>query len=422
LNHEMPAPSPIRARSASDLIATLQDRAPRSALAFAAGQAAWPAVDYLRRQARIRGTYTVKVQGNDGIYDELHEWVLSLLPPKEQHALVAWSTRRTFAMPDDDGPAKPPALRLRYDGTREQDIRVAGHRIKVVVSEGGDENPSGRWKQPEIIFTARSAAARRALLAEIAGVLERTHRDRNKPSFRMLGQWDDWVRCDDLPPRTLDSVILPEGQLGRLVGDVGRWLAAEQDYLRRCIPWHRGHLYEGGPGTGKTSVARAIASHFGLDVWYVPLGDVKKDSDLLRLITRIGPRSVLLLEDVDVFHAATNRDDEQQGASLSGLLNSLDGIATPHGLLTIMTTNNPGVLDDALHRAGRIDLTEHFGPATEDQASRLISRYYGHDDLNIRGIHGITPADIVEACKRHDHHADAIAEFAGQPRARKRAA
>lgn len=411
MTHEVPA-SPIRARSASDLIAALQEHAPRTALAFAAGQAAWPLADHLRRQARSRTTYTVKVSGNDAIYDELHTWVLSLLPPREQHALVAWSTRRHFAMPEDDEPAKPPELRLRYDGTREQDIRVAGHKIKVVVSEGGDETAGQRWKPPEIIFTARSVTARRALLTQIAGVLERTHRERTKPAFRMLGQWDDWQRCDDLPPRTLDSVILPDGQLHRLVTDVQRWLDAEQDYLRRCIPWHRGHLYEGDPGTGKTSVARAIASHFGLDVWYMPLADVKKDGDLLRHISRIGPRSMLLLEDVDVFSAATSRDDNHGGLTLSGLLNALDGIATPHGLLTVMTTNNPGVLDDAVARDGRIDLREHFGPATEEQASRLISRYYGHDDLKIRGISGIAPAEIVEACKRHDHHADAIHDLA----------
>lgn len=421
MNLEAPAAT-IRGRTASDLIATLQDRAPKTALAFAAGQAAWPIADHIRRQAKIRATYTVKVQGGDQIYDELHEWVLSILPAREQHALVAWSARRSFGFEAEDGPVKPPSLRLRYDGTREQDIRVAGHRIKVVVSEGGDNNSSDRWKPPEIIFTARSVTARRALLAEIAGVLERTHRDRNKPAFRMLGQWDDWQRCDDLPPRTLDSVILPDGQLNRLVDDVARWLAAEQDYLRRCIPWHRGHLYEGEPGTGKTSVARAIASHFGMDVWYMPLADVKKDGDLLRHVTRIGPRSMLILEDVDVFHAATDRDDDARGLTLSGLLNALDGIATPHGLLTVLTTNNPDTLDDAVIRAGRIDIREHFGPATAEQASRLIGRYYDQPGVSIGGIHGITPAAIVEACKRHDTPGGAITELGGQQKPKARAA
>lgn len=34
---------------------------------------------------------------------------------------------------------------------------------------------------------------------------------------------------------------------------------------------------------------------------------------------------------VDVFHAATARDHDANQVTLSGLLNTLDGIAPPHG-------------------------------------------------------------------------------------------
>lgn len=226
----------------------------------------------------------------------------------------------------------------------------------------------------------------------------------------MLNQWDDWDRLDDLPLRDPDSVILAPGQMERIIADVGQFLAAEAEYVRRCIPWHRGHLYEGPPGTGKTSVARAVAGHFGMDVWYLPLADMKKDGSLLQTITRIAPRSMLLLEDVDVFHAARERDDDDGGLTLSGVLNALDGIATPHGLLTVLTTNTPQVLDDALVRPGRVDLSEHFGLADEDMTARLISRYY---DAPLAGL-GLpaapcSPADVVEACKRSPDPAGALA-------------
>jgi hypothetical protein len=419
VSSELHAPAADRP-DASDLIATLRGKAPRLAVALAAGQMAWPLARRLHANARERTTYTVKVPGSDDIYDELHEWVLGLLPPREQRALVAWSSKRgiLLAASGVDGrpsvPA-PPALRLRYDGTREQAIRIGSHKVKVVVSDGahGDEE---RWRPPEIIFTAGSLAARQALLAEIAGVLRSRQSAQRKPSFRMLDKWGDWERLDDLPCRDLDSVILPPGQLERLTADVARWLAGEHDYLRRCIPWHRGHLYEGPPGTGKTSVARAIASHFGMDVWYLPLADVRKDGELLRVASRVTPRSMLLLEDADVFHAATKRDDNAD-VTLSGLLNTLDGIATPHGLLTVLTTNNPAVLDDAVIRAGRIDLTEHFSLADAAQAAFLVARYYGEkiaegEPLPTEGIAAVAPADVVEVCKRHDTSAAAIAELA----------
>jgi hypothetical protein len=413
VSHDIAAPAPGPG-PASDLIAALGDKAPRVAMMIAAGQLAWPLAKNLRERARERTTYTVKVPGSDGIYDELHEWVLGLLPPREQRALVAWSSKRGDLMASDSaGREAAPPLRLRYDGTREQDVTIGGHKVSVVVSDGQGEADDARWKPPEITFTARSLAARQALLAEIGGVLRRSRSAQRRPSFRMLDKWGDWERLDDLPARDMASVILPAGQLERLTADVARWLAAEQDYVRRCIPWHRGHLYEGPPGTGKTSVARAVAGHFGMDVWYLPLADVKRDGDLLRVAARIGPRSMLLLEDVDVFHAATRRDDDAD-VTLSGLLNALDGIATPHGLLTVLTTNTPGALDQAVVRPGRIDLTEHFGYAGADQVSRLVARYYEVPAPDAAGISGIAPAEVVEACKRHDNPAAAIADLAAR--------
>jgi hypothetical protein len=398
----------------SDLISVLRDRAPRLALAFAAGQAAWPGVNWLRGKVREQRTYTVKVAGNDGIYDELHEWVLGLLPPREQRALVAWSVKRPpmFDSQEVSGlPGRPTALRLRYDGSRQQAVTVAGHRIMVLVTDGTPQaEAGGHWRPPEIVFTASTLAGRRALLGEIEQVLRQSQRTARKPSIRMLDQWGDWERLDDLPPRELDSVILPAGQAERLAADVARFLDSEALYARRCIPWHRGHLYEGPPGTGKTSVARAIASRFGMDVWWLPLADVKRDGDLLRVVGRISPRSMLLLEDVDVFHAVTNRDDD--GAlTLSGLLNTLDGLVTPHGLLTVLTTNTPEVIDPAVIRPGRVDLVEHFGLADADQAARLISRFYGVP-VDAGGLpSGISPSEVVEVCKQHDDPAAAVADL-----------
>jgi ATPase family associated with various cellular activities (AAA) len=419
-----PAVAPERP-VASDLIATLRDKAPRVAMALAAGQMAWPAAQLARRKIRDRRTYTVKVPGSDDLYDDLHEWVLGLLPRGQQRALVAWTSRRGELMaPMAIGEKPPPpSLRLRYDGAREQAISIGGHKIMVMVTDGQGDPEERRWKPPEIVFTAASPAARDALLAEIGRVLERSRGRDRKPVTRMLNEWGDWAQLDGLPPRDLGSVVLPDGQLERITADVGRWLDAEQQYARRCIPWHRAHLYEGEPGTGKTSVARAVASHYGMDVWYLPLGDIKKDADLLRQVSRIGSRSVLLLEDIDVFHAATARDDSPDRATLSGLLNALDGIATPHGLLTVLTSNHPGALDEALVRAGRVDLTEHFGLADTAQVARLVSRWYDGRIASVPGeVTAVAPADVIEACKRHDTPATAIADLAGRRAAAIRAA
>lgn len=380
----------------SDATHVLRTRAPRIALAVAGFQTAYPALKRFRE--RVQPRYTVKVLATDSAYEDLHEWVLGLLPSRKQEALVAYTGNGR--------------MRLKYDGTRRQWITFAGHSVEVVVTEGeSSPAPDERkaWKPPELLFSTRSHAAQQQLLAEIAQIANRRAEGEKKPTFRMLTKWGDWERLDELPDRTSDSVILPEGQLEGLLEDVRTFLGSEDEYLRRCIPWHRGHLYEGPPGTGKTSVARAIASHFGLDVWYLPLADLRRDADLINAISRITPHSMLLLEDVDVFHAATQRDDDNEGVTLSGLLNALDGIATPHGLFTVMTTNTPDVLDDAVMRPGRVDRVEHFGLANADQTSRLLTRWYGTPVET--ALDGLSPAQITEVCKRHEDGDHALQEL-----------
>lgn len=401
---------PDTAPSASDLIGALRERAPRAAVALAGAQMAWPLFKRVRAGLAERSRYTIRVPGEDSAYDDLHEWILSLLPEEQRRALVAYSAIRSpYEIMESSESREPASLHLRFDSSREQVITVSGHKVRVSVTDTTEGMTKRReHSMPAIVFTMRSATARDALCGEIGTVLLAAQQASRRPSFRMLNRWEDWQRADGLPPRPLGSVVLPPGQMERIVADAGRFLAAEEEYVRRGVPWHRGHLYEGPPGTGKTSVARAVASHFGLDVWCLPLGAVKKDDTLLRVVGNVRSRSMLLLEDIDVFHAARSRDGKH-GLSMSGLLNALDGIATPHGLLTVMTTNTPQVLDGAVVRPGRVDLVEHFGPAHPAETARVIAHFFGVPAPDCTGLADMLPARVVEECKRHDSAAAALA-------------
>ena len=73
---------------------------------------------------------------------------------------------------------------------------------------------------------------------------------------------------------------------------------------------------------------------------------------------------------------AAKENASQNGVTLSGLLNVLDGFHAPSGVLFVMTTNHVEKLDPALLRPGRIDYKLFLGKASDQQKGELYRRFF----------------------------------------------
>lgn len=375
-------------------------------LAF--GQMAAPLVKWAYAKARVREDFTITVAGEDSIYPDLHEWVLERMPESDRKALIASTVthRKEGKVYDEEGPSvarETASVRLRYDGTRRQKVTVHGHKVEVFIEREefpGRTSLPENWRQmmEKITFLSSSPAGRDAIVEMISELVRAKHDVPRPPALFMPSRYGNgWTRRDDLPARTLESVVLKEGQLERLTSDLAAFLAAEDEYTRMSQPWHRGYLLHGAPGTGKTSAARAIANHFGLPTYYLPLGDIDSDTDLMSFVGQIEPRSVLLIEDADAFHTTTDREEMDKKVSIAGMLNALDGIFTPHGLIMVMTTNNRDKLDPALIRAGRVDVDEEFTVLDRQQAGEL-ARLFGMEG-NLLPFIDQSPSEMIRAIR-----------------------
>lgn len=366
----------------------------------AAGQVLWPVAAKLMERFNAKEDYSITVPGVDALYPDLHEWVLERIPEEERKAMIA-STDSGAYEPEEKG-----ELRLRYDGSRSQVVHFGRHKIVVKVErEDIPErvNLADNWRRytEKIVFVATTIEGREAVVEMIDGLLQTKRGVPEPPALYMPASWGpEWRRRGDLPPRTLDSVILKEGQLEALVADLGGFLDREEEYASFSQAWHRGYLFHGAPGTGKTTLARALANKFDLPVYYLPLGDMDKDADLTQYVAAISPRSVLLLEDIDNFHSATERSDEKGKASLAAMLNALDGVWTPHGLIVVMTTNHREALDEALVRPGRIDVEEEFTPLDWTQAAAIADFYQSLEGFEPKEWEDQPPSKLVENLMR----------------------
>ncbi|KAI9775894.1 MAG: hypothetical protein M1835_005669 [Candelina submexicana] len=186
--------------------------------------------------------------------------------------------------------------------------------------------------------------------------------------------------------RPLESVILDQGVKERIVGDVKEFLQSGKWYLDRGIPYRRGYLLHGPPGSGKSSFIQALAGALDYNISLLNLSTKGLTDDRLdHLLTHVPARTIVLLEDVDA--AFSNRRvqtdaDGYRGANVtfSGLLNALDGVASAEERIIFLTTNHVERLDEALVRPGRVDMAVRFGEATRWQIGQLWERFYSEED------------------------------------------
>lgn len=203
-------------------------------------------------------------------------------------------------------------------------------------------------------------------------------RHRNSTDTITVTAWDydKWGEPVTVTKRTLETVILESELKASLISDIDRFYASRKWYEQRGLPYKRCVLFHGPPGTGKTSIIKALASHYGRNVYTINLSCIS-DNMLQKALASVPEGSILLIEDFDTNKTVGRRaapaaelqpadgsapaapsapkPENFSALSLSGLLNALDGIVPLDGSLIFMTTNHIEQIDPALLRNGRVD-------------------------------------------------------------------
>lgn len=183
--------------------------------------------------------------------------------------------------------------------------------------------------------------------------------------------------------RSDDLIELPIPEIKEILRDIDNFWQREEAFKKYGYTFKRGILLYGPPGNGKTMLIQSLCQKLIENMSGI-IFNLRDHTDIELYLEYAGPvlrciepdrPIIVILEDVDnIIHGSK--------ATLTGVLNMLDGIKQINKVVYIGTTNYPELLQERIsNRPSRFDRRYKIGLPNKKVRTSYISQKLKADDL-----------------------------------------
>ena len=201
------------------------------------------------------------------------------------------------------------------------------------------------------------------------------------------------MKLDKAPTESYADIGGLENQIQEVREAVELPLLHPELYEEMGIKPPKGVILYGGPGTGKTLLAKAVANQtsatflriVGSELIQKYLGDGPR---LVRQLFQVAAEhapSIVFIDEIDAIgtkrYESTSGGEREIQRTMLELLNQLDGFDDRGDVKVVMATNKIETLDPALIRPGRIDRKILFENPDENTKRKIFNLHTGKMNL-----------------------------------------
>ncbi len=217
--------------------------------------------------------------------------------------------------------------------------------------------------------------------------------------------WDEVGGLEEVKERLKESV---------------EWPLTKADLFKHFgVKPPRGIILFGAPGTGKTLLARAIATEAkanfisikGPELLSKWVGESERAvREIFKKAKQSAPSIIFLDEFESIAHVRSSgqsgEGSDVMNRVVNQLLASMDGVESMDGVIVVAATNRPELIDPALLRSGRFERVLHVPPPDAAARAKIAAIHtapmplgkFNMDDI-LKNLDGYTGADIEAICR-----------------------